>query len=148
MRGAELYDHAVNRPNPEQLAVVFAVGAALIMLATLLLSLGRIRLFARVLGILGVAAIMLAMFVIHEQTIRTKFGEYITVTRSRYPQPTRFQIRVALFGLPAASALVMVWVLNSSPLNMQEWPIFRGFLQSGSVFRSSRPRFFSKSPCF
>ena len=38
--------------------------------------------------------------------------------------------------------------LRTSPLNMQEWPIFRGFLQSGSVFRSSRPRFFSKSPCF
>ncbi len=38
--------------------------------------------------------------------------------------------------------------LRASPLNMQEWPIFRGFLQSGSVFRSSRPRFFSKSPCF
>jgi tetratricopeptide (TPR) repeat protein len=114
MRGAELYDHVVNWPNPEQLAVVFAVGAALIMLATLLLSLGRLRLFARVLGILGVAAIMLAMFVIHEQTIRTKFGEYITVTRSRYPQPTRFQIRVALFGLPAAAALVMIWVANST----------------------------------
>ena len=108
MRGAELYDHVVNWPNPEQLAVVFAMGAALIMHAALLLSLGRLRLFARVLGILGVAAIMLAMFVIHEQTIRTKFGEYITVTRSRYPQPTRFQIRVALLGLPAASALVMV----------------------------------------
>jgi small-conductance mechanosensitive channel len=107
MRGAELYDHVVNWPNPEQLAVVFAVGAALIMLATLLLSLGKLRLFARVLGILGVAAIMLAMFVIHEQTIRTKFGEYITVTRSRYPQPTRFQIRVALFGLPAAATLVL-----------------------------------------
>ena len=40
------------------------------------------------------------------------------------------------------------WGPTTSPLNMQEWPIFRGFLQSGSVFRSSRPRFFSKSPCF
>ncbi len=39
-------------------------------------------------------------------------------------------------------------VFTVSPLNMQEWPIFRGFLQSGSVLRSSRPRFFSKSPCF
>ncbi len=83
-------------------------------MAALLLSLGRLRVFARVLGILGVAAIMLPMFVIHEQTIRTKVGEYITVTRSRYPQPTRFQIRVALFGLPAAAALVMIWVANST----------------------------------
>ena len=102
MRGAELYDRVVNWPNPMQLALVFAAGAVLIMTATLLLSLGRLRVFARVLSILGVVAIMLAMFVIHEQTIRTKVGEYITVTGSRYPQPTRFQIRVALLGLPAA----------------------------------------------
>ncbi len=83
-------------------------------MAALLLSLGRLRVFARVLGILGVAAIMLPMFVIHEQTIRTKVGEYITVTRSRYPRPTRFQIRVALLGLPAAATLVMIWVANSA----------------------------------
>ncbi len=113
-RGAELYDRVVNWPNPMQLAVVFAVGALLIMTASLLLSLGRLRVFARVLGILGVAAIMLAMFVIHEQTIRTKIGEYITVTRSRYPQPTRFQIRVALLGLPAAATVVMIWVADST----------------------------------
>ncbi len=113
-RGAELYDRVVNWPNPMQLAEVFALGAVLIMTATLLLSLGRSRLFAQVIGILGVAAIMLAMFVIHEQTFRTKFGEYITVTRSRYPQPTRFQIRVALIGLPAAATLVMIWVANST----------------------------------
>jgi tetratricopeptide (TPR) repeat protein len=94
--------------------MVFAVAGFLIMLAALLLSLGRLRVFARVLGILGVAAIMVAMFVIHEQTIRTKVGEYITITRSRYPQQTRFQIRVALLGLPAAAALVMIWVQSST----------------------------------
>ncbi len=113
-RGAELYDRVVNWANTMQLAEVFALGALLIMTAALLLSLGRSRLFARVIGILGVAAIMLAMFVIHEQTIRTSYGEYITVTRSRYPQPTRFQIRVALLGLPAAATLVMIWVSNST----------------------------------
>jgi tetratricopeptide (TPR) repeat protein len=113
-RGAELYYRVVNWANTMQLAEVFALGALLIMTATLLLSLGRSRLFARVIGILGVAAIMLSMFVIHEQTIRTSFGEYITVTRSRYPQPTRFQIRVALIGLPAAATLVMIWVQNST----------------------------------
>jgi hypothetical protein len=114
MRGAELYDRVVNWPNPMQLALVFAGSAVLIMTATLLLSLGRLRVLARVLSILGVAAIMLAMFVIHEQTIRTKVGEYITVTRSRYPQPTRFQVRVALLGLPAAATLVLVWVQDAT----------------------------------
>jgi tetratricopeptide (TPR) repeat protein len=114
MRGAELYDRVVNWPDPMQLAMVFAVAVVLIMLGALLLSLGRLRVFARVLGVLGVVAIMLAMFVIHEQTIRTKAGDYITVTRSRYPEQTRFQIRVALLGLPAASALVMIWIMSST----------------------------------
>ena len=114
MSGADLYYRAVNWPNTMQLAVVFAVGALLIMLATLLLSVGKLRAFAHLLGVLGVAAIVLAMFVIHEQTIRTKVGQYITITRSRYPQPTRFQIRVALLGLPAAVALVMIWVQSST----------------------------------
>ncbi len=113
-QGAELYDRVVNWPDPMPLAVVFAVGGLMIMTAALLLSLGRLRVLARVLGILGVVGIMLAMFVIHEQTIRTKLGDYVTVTRSRYPQATRFQIRVALLGLPAAAALVMMWVQNST----------------------------------
>lgn len=98
MRGAELYDRVVNWPNPTQLAAVFAFAALLIVIATLLLSMGKLRVFARALGILAVVAIMSAMFVIHEQTVRTKYGEYITVTRSRYPQATRFQIRVACLG--------------------------------------------------
>lgn len=114
IRGAELYDRAVNWPSTLQLAVVFAVAALLITLAALLLSLNKFRVFARALGILGVAAIMLALFVIHEQTVQTKVGKYITVTRSRYPQQTRFQIRVALLGLPAAAALVLIWVQSST----------------------------------
>jgi len=46
--------------------------------------------------------------------VQEKVGEYITVTKSRYPASTRFQIRVALLGLPAASALVMAGVLAST----------------------------------
>jgi tetratricopeptide (TPR) repeat protein len=57
---------------------------------------------------------MLAMFVIHEQTDREKVGPYITITRSRYPEPTRFQIRAALVGLPAAAVGVMTAVFTST----------------------------------
>jgi lipoprotein NlpI len=54
------------------------------------------------------------MFVIDEQTEREKVGPNVTVTRSRYPETTRFQIRVALLGLPAAAAFVMTVVLTGS----------------------------------
>jgi tetratricopeptide (TPR) repeat protein len=128
MRGAELYDRVVNWPNPLQLAFVFATAAVLIMVATILLSLGRFRTTAKILAVLGVIAIMLAMFVIHEQTIRSKVGEYITVTVSRYPPTTRSQIRVALIGLPAAVTLVLIGVQSSTrrrlrasvPLHLKE----------------------------
>jgi hypothetical protein len=61
-----------------------------------------------------VLAIMVAMFIIHEQTVTEKSGNFVTVTRFRYPESTRFQIRVALLGLPAAAAMVMIWVLGTT----------------------------------
>ncbi len=128
MKGAELYHRVVNWPTELELVLLFAAGAGLIIVATILMSLGKAKILARMLGALGVFGIMLAMFVIHEQTVRTHYGEYVTVTRSRYPQPTRFQIRVALLGLPAAATLVMTWVQSSTrrrlrtsiPLHLKE----------------------------
>jgi tetratricopeptide (TPR) repeat protein len=120
MRGAELYDRVINWPGPTELTFLFSAAVALIMLALLFLSLGRLRVFARVLGFLGLTAIMVAMFVIHEQTISEKAGDYVTVTHSRYPESTRFQIRVALLGLPAAAALVMVMVLSSTRRRLRD----------------------------
>jgi Tfp pilus assembly protein PilF len=114
MRGAELYDRVINWPDLSGLTSMFFFGVVLIVAAAVLLSVGRLRTLARALGILGIMVIMLAMFVIHEQTEREKVGPYITVTRSRYPESTRFQIRVALLGLPAAAAVVMAAVLGST----------------------------------
>lgn len=114
MRGAELYDRVVNWPGPPELTALFGTALVLIMLAALLLSVGRLRILARALGILGVVTVMVTLFMIHEQSVQEKVGEFITVTRPRYPEATRFQIRVALLGLPAAAALVMIWVLTST----------------------------------
>jgi len=112
MRGAELYDRVINYPDHSGLTAMFLAGGAMIALAALLLSLGKLRIFARVLGILGIVTIMLGMFVAHEQTEKEKVGPFITVTRARYPEATRFQIRLALLGLPAAAAVVMATVFS------------------------------------
>src|SRR4051812_23337439 len=98
MRGAELYDRVINAPGLPDLTIAFGVSVALIMLAALLLSLGRLKVLARTMGVLGVAAIMVTLFIIHEQTIKQRAGEFVTVTHFRYPEATRFQIRVALLG--------------------------------------------------
>jgi predicted TPR repeat methyltransferase len=114
MRGAELYDRVVNWPGPMELTVMFGAALVLIMLAALLLTIGRLRVLARTLGILGLITVMVTLFLIHEQTTQEKVGEYITVTRPLYPAATRFQIRVALLGLPVAAILVMISVLSST----------------------------------
>jgi tetratricopeptide (TPR) repeat protein len=114
MRGAELYDSFINWPGQFELTVVFGVALALITLAALLLSIGRLRLFARTAGALGVLTSMLAMIVIHEQTDQEKVGPEVTVIKSRYPEETRFQIRVALAGLPAIAVVVLSAVHSSS----------------------------------
>ena len=98
MRDAELYERVINWPGQVELTVMFGAALVLITLAALLLSIGRLRLFARIAGVFGVIAIMVAMFVIHEQSDQEKVGPYVSATRSRYPEPTRFQIRVALVG--------------------------------------------------
>ena len=86
MRGAELYDRVINWPGHVRTDHHVRRRRGLIALAALLLSFGKLRVFARVLGILGIVVIMLAMFVIHEQTEKEKVGQYITVTRVRYPE--------------------------------------------------------------
>jgi tetratricopeptide (TPR) repeat protein len=112
MRFIELYDRVIDWPGLVELTVMIGAALVLIIFAGLLLSIGRLRLFARSAGILGVLAIMVAMFVIHEQTDHEKVSPNVTVTRSRYPETTRFQIRVALLGLPAAAVVVMTTVLT------------------------------------
>jgi tetratricopeptide (TPR) repeat protein len=114
MRSAELYDCVINGPGQVQLTVMFGGALLLITMAVILLSIGSSRLSARIAGVLGVIAIMVAMFVIHEQADQETFGPYITVTRWRYAEPTRFQIRVALIGLPAAAVALMTSELTST----------------------------------
>ena len=114
MRGAELYERVINWPGLPEMVVAYGVAVALIMIASMLLAIGRYRVFARILGILGLLLILGTMFVVHEQTMKEKVGQYVTVTRYRYPESTRFQIRVALLGLPAAAATVMIFVLGST----------------------------------
>ena len=65
MRGAELYDRVINWPSPAELTMMFGAAVVLIALAAVLLSIGRLRVFARILGVLGVATIMVALFVVH-----------------------------------------------------------------------------------
>ncbi|WP_165075151.1 tetratricopeptide repeat protein [Paludisphaera rhizosphaerae] len=107
MRGIEFYDRLLDIPGPGVIAQLFYAGVFLVVAAVVLLSLDRVRYFARALGIVGVLCFLLALGLIHEQKVVEKRDEHVTVTHWRYSSSARFQVRVALLGLPAAAAFLM-----------------------------------------
>jgi len=111
MRGIELYDRIVDLAGQSAITQLFYAGVVLVVAAALLLSIGRARWFARGLGIVGVLCFMLAMFLIHEQKVVERKDDRVTVTHWRYSPAVRFQVRVALLGLPAAAAFLMMQIL-------------------------------------
>ncbi len=111
MRGIELYDRVVGWFDQAAITQLFSSGVAVIVIAALLLSIGRLRALAHTLGLLGVFALMFALFLIHEQRVVERKDEYVTIMHWRYSEAARFQARVALLGLPAAAAFVMTQVL-------------------------------------
>jgi tetratricopeptide (TPR) repeat protein len=112
MKGAELYERLINWPDRQMLTVLLGAALSLIVLASILLALGRFRLLARIIGVVAVVMIMLDLFIVLEQTVTEKVGPYISVTRYRAPDTTRFQIQIVLLSLPAVAATVMATVLG------------------------------------
>ncbi len=111
MRSYDLYARLIDWPGPAATTEAMALGVALIVLSVTFLSLGRIRWIARTMGAVGVLCLLFAMLLIHDQTVVVHDGVYVVARQWRYPEAARFQARVALLGLPAASIFVMLQVL-------------------------------------
>jgi len=111
MRSYEPYARFIDWPGPAATTEAMALGVALIALSVTFLSLGRIRWIARAMGAVGVLSLLFAMLLIHDQTTVVNDGIYVVARRWRYPEAARFQARVVLLGLPAASLFVMLQVL-------------------------------------
>jgi tetratricopeptide (TPR) repeat protein len=109
-----IYNRVINLPGRSGLLVTLAVSCGIVLFAALLLATGKFRWFARSLGVLGVAVMMLVLWAFHEQTITEKQGPRVTVTTMRYPERTRLAVRAALLALPAMAAAVVVSVLLST----------------------------------
>lgn len=110
MRSYDLYARLVDWPDAAVTTEAMALGVALIVLSVTFLSLGRIRWIARIMGVVGVLCLLLAMVLIHDQTVVVQHDVYTAVRQWRYPEAARFQARVVILGLPAASLFVMLQV--------------------------------------
>jgi tetratricopeptide (TPR) repeat protein len=111
MRSIELYNRVIGWFDQAGITQLFSWGVAAILIAALLLSIGRLRALAHTLGVVGVLTLMFALFLIHEQQVVERKDEFVTIKHWRYSEAARFQARVALLGLPAAAAFAMMQVL-------------------------------------
>ncbi|MFO0952693.1 MAG: tetratricopeptide repeat protein [Isosphaeraceae bacterium] len=107
---SDMYVRLIEWPTEKELSAICLGGVAVLVLAALLLSVGWARVFAKILGVLGVLAIMAALYIALEQKTVERISPMVTATRPRLPEEVRSQIRIALFGLPTIAALVMTAV--------------------------------------
>jgi tetratricopeptide (TPR) repeat protein len=113
MNLAEAYDGVINWPGPTTLHLAMVVAGALWLVAVVLLSLGRLRRFARGLGLVGLALVMMILWLIHQQTIVEKQGPHITLILYQHPEARDLALPV-LIVLPVVAAFVMSSVLFST----------------------------------
>jgi hypothetical protein len=102
---SELYSRVLAWAGPDQLAQVFVTGVALLAVAGVLLALGYLAVFARMLGVLGVLTLMTLMLILHDQTTVEQVSPEVRVTRAKYPDDMRFLIRVALYAVTPFSGI-------------------------------------------
>jgi tetratricopeptide (TPR) repeat protein len=129
MPGADLYARAINWPGPVILSAMFISGAVLIIAATVLLSWDKWRSLARVMGAVGVLIVMLTLLDIHEQKVVERPSPELTVVRYKFPEFTRFQIRVALLSLPLAAIVVAASIFVSG--KRRRLLLVPGYLKAG-----------------
>jgi tetratricopeptide (TPR) repeat protein len=123
MRLAELYERAINWPSRTGLAAALAV-ATFTVVVGFALSFRKPRWFGRGLGLIGLCAIMVLLFVVNQQTYTEKSGPSITIKRFRYHERTRLAIMGTMLVLPCAATAVM----------------WSGYLRSRFQLRSQVPR--------
>lgn len=114
MNFADYYYRVINWPGRTELLVAFAAAFALLVVAAVMLGMGKLRPFARGLGIAGIVMITVLLWVVREQTITVRIDAHIAVTTQRYSERTRLAILAALVTLPAVASVVMSSVFVST----------------------------------
>jgi tetratricopeptide (TPR) repeat protein len=114
MNLAAKYYELVNWPGKSTLIMIFAVGLVLLVTAGTALALGKVRWFARGLGIVGLVLIVLVLFIVPQQTISLGWLYGIELTRPRYSRVIRVWSLAGLVGVPAMAGAVMLSVLMST----------------------------------
>ena len=119
MNLADYYYRIINWPGRTAEIVTLSTAVALLVMAAVILSMGRLRKFARGLGIVGVVVIVALLWIVREQTIVVRRNIHITVTTYRYSERTRLALLVGLVALPAVASVVMSSVFVTTRRRLQ-----------------------------
>jgi Tfp pilus assembly protein PilF len=114
MNLAASYYKLINWPGQAALIATFAAGVTLLVIAAVILAVGRARWFARGLGIVGLVMIVAVLFVVPQQTIHLGWLNGQELTRPRYSRVVRAWSLGGVVGVPAAGAAIMMSVFLST----------------------------------
>jgi tetratricopeptide (TPR) repeat protein len=114
MNIADYYYRVINWPDRTAFIALFSVAVGLLVVAAVILGIGKMRRFARGLGIFAVVLITALLWAVREQTVTARKSAHITVTTQRYSERTRTALLAAVVALPVLSSLVMLSVLFST----------------------------------
>ena len=121
----------INRPTAPQLAVALGISLVVMLVAMVLLLAGKRKWLALGTGIAGLAAAVLVLFIVDQQSYTTRESESITVTRPRYRERTRALARGGLLGLPGVAVLVGVGAWASARRRLRR--SIPGLLKAGRM---------------
>jgi Flp pilus assembly protein TadD len=114
MNLVNIYDRIINWPGRRAQLVALAIALGIIVLAGVILGMGKFRRFARAVGIIGVVALVALFWIVREQTVTVKTDSHVTVTTYRASDRVRLALLIGMFALPAAATLVMSSVLMTT----------------------------------
>jgi tetratricopeptide (TPR) repeat protein len=110
----EYYYRVINWPTPRGLTIAFAIGFALLIVAAVILALGRLRRFARAVGVVGMVIIVVVMAIVPLQTIPMGWIDGRRLTRPRFTYLTRVWSTMGLVIIPSVGIAIMLKVLLST----------------------------------
>ncbi|HKI19616.1 MAG TPA: tetratricopeptide repeat protein [Isosphaeraceae bacterium] len=120
MNMSEFYYNVVDYPSWVGLNWAMYAAAGLVVVAAILLIIGKFRWFARALGLVALVVMMGVLYDIQGQTVRlVSFGGHARHIMPRYSVATRIWARCAMVAIPAVAIAIMTGAWETARRTMR-----------------------------
>jgi Tfp pilus assembly protein PilF len=111
---SEYYYHVINWPTPRGLMIAFAIGVTCLIVAAIILAVGKARWFARGVGIVGLVIVVIVIAIVPLQTYPLGWMDGQRLTRPKFTYTTRVWSVMGLVIVPSIGIAIMLKVLLST----------------------------------